>query len=122
MRHARTRYQFSQKQKKAALALIIPICLLSVLLALLFVSVLNDIYAFIKPEGKITVSVTQPLTDRQLASLLQERGVIKNDLAFTAYLRSKDKSDTVSLIFGEWTLDSNMSYRQILSAILYLNE
>ncbi|MBE6577094.1 MAG: endolytic transglycosylase MltG [Ruminococcaceae bacterium] len=102
---------------RRALGIIIPLFLVSVFLACLIISVANDMYAFVKPDKKEILTVSSPINDKQLSLILKEKGIIKNDLVFLMYLRSKGKGDDISLLLGEWTLNSNMSYREILLEI-----
>ncbi len=102
---------------RRALGIVVPLFLLSVLLACIIISVANDMYAFVKPDKAATLTVPSPITDKQLSHMLKDIGIIKNDFVFYLYLRSKGKSDDISLLLGEWTLNSNMSYREILLEI-----
>ncbi len=102
---------------RRAFGIIIPLFLLSALIACLIISVTNDMYAFVKPDREEKLTVTSPITDKQLSLILKEKGIIKNDFVFYLYMRSKGKSDDISLLLGEWTLNSNMSYREILLEI-----
>ena len=99
---------------RRAFGILVPLFLVSLLIACLIISVANDMYAFVKPDRSVIITVSEPITDRQFSELLQKSGVIKNDFVFYLYLRSKGKSDDVSLVIGEWTLNSKMSYREIL--------
>ena len=97
-----------------AFSILLPLCLFSILLAGILISVFNDVYAFIKPDSDIPVTVSMPMSDTELSKLLQENGVIKNPTVFKLYLRSKGLSGRLSEITGEWVLNSNMSYREIV--------
>lgn len=97
-----------------AFSILLPLCLFSILLSGILISVFNDVYAFIKPDADITVYVSSPLSDTELSVLLQKNGVIKNPTVFKLYLRSKGLSDKLSEMTGEWVLNSNMSYREIV--------
>jgi cell division protein YceG involved in septum cleavage len=111
-----TEYEASVSTRHA-LAVIIPLCLLAILLSFALISAANDVYAFVKPDNAVTVTVSSPMSAKQFSSLLRESGVIKDDLVFSLYLHSKGKDDDVSLLTGEWLLNSNMSYRDILLKI-----
>ena len=97
-----------------AFSILLPLCLFSILLAGILISVFNDVYAFVKPDSDVTISVYTPMSDTELSKLLQENGLIKNPTVFILYLRSKGLSDRLSDISGEWVLNSNMSYREIV--------
>ncbi len=103
--------------KKRAFGIIIPLFLVSALLAGAFISVANDMYAFVKPDRAATVTVSESIDAKQLSTLLREKGIIKNDLVFRLYMKAKGKDDDVPLVLGEWSLNSNMSYREIILEI-----
>ncbi|MBE6535868.1 MAG: hypothetical protein E7677_04525 [Ruminococcaceae bacterium] len=100
-----------------AFSILLPLCLFSILLAGIIISLANDVYAFVKPNTDISVTVSSPISDTELSKLLQKNGVIKNPTVFKLYLRSKGLSPRASEIMGEWVLNSNMSYREIVSEI-----
>ena len=109
--------QISPIDFKRAFGAVLPLCLVALMLAGLVISVANDMYAFVKPDEKITVTVDSPVSDGELAGLLKKSGVIENDIAFRLYLRSKNKLEKLSTLTGEWSLNSNMSYREIMLEI-----
>lgn len=102
---------------RTAFGALVPLMLLALMLAGIVISVANDMYAFVKPDENIGVKIIAPLNDSELSKLLRESGVIENELIFTLYLRSKHKDGLVPSLTGEWTLNSNMSYREILSEL-----
>ncbi len=103
--------------KSRALSVLLPLCLFSILLAGIIISLANDVYAFVKPDAEISLTLSSPVSDTDLSKLLQKSGVIKNPTAFKLYLRSKGLSERAAKITGEWILNSNMSYREIVSEI-----
>lgn len=103
--------------KGRAFSILLPLCLFSILLAGIIISLANDVYAFVKPDGEIPLTISSPMTDSELSSLLGKCGVIENPTVFMLYLRSKGLSGKASEITGEWVLNSNMSYREIILAL-----
>ena len=97
---------------------VISLFLVSLFLAGALLSVVNDMYAFIKPDAEITVELNKGMSAFRFAELLSENGVINNSVVFTIYLHSKNKSDEISELSGKWYLNSSMSYREILKEIL----
>ena len=93
---------------------IISICLLSLLFAGIFISVVNDVYAFVKPDTNVIISIEKGTAPKEFSNILLENGIIKNEFVFVCYLRSKDKHREVENIHGQWQLNQNMSYREIL--------
>ena len=102
---------------RCALVFVVPICVLSLFLAAAVISVANDIYAFVKADNEIEISVTESLDASQFAILLGKHGVVKNPFAFELYLRSKGRDNEIPYLRGEWMLNSNMSYRDIILEI-----
>ncbi len=102
---------------KRAFGIIVPMCLVALVIAGIVISVSNDIYAFVKPDESTVLKIDTPLTDKELSDTLQEKNVIKNAFVFRLYLRSKGKANATSSLLGEWTLNSNMSYREIVMEI-----
>ncbi len=98
---------------KSALMRTVPLFLLCILLAALLVGVLNDIYAFVKPEGEAHITLVSSVDEWELCELLYEHGVIDRRISFYIYLRRKN----ITIPSGEWTLRTNMSYREIAAEI-----
>jgi len=101
----------------SALGLILTIALFSLLCAALLISVVNDIYAFVKNDSEITVSVENGSSVSDFSRLLADNGIIKNPHIFKLYALSKDKKDLIEGFSGEITLNQSFSYRQILNAL-----
>ena len=104
---------------KRGVGVVICLCLTSLLLSGIFLTVINDIYAFVKPDTEITIEITEGLNDIGLAKALHDNGVISNPVVFALYLRSKNKSSYVSELSGKWQLNTSMSYREIVKAFFY---
>ena len=85
--------------------------------ACLLISVANDIYAFIKTEGEIILTVSSPLNVSDFSKLLHDNKIISNPTIFSLYLKSKDKTEIIEGFVGNVKLDRSMSYREILIAI-----
>ena len=99
-----------------AFARITVIALLALFCVGIAVSLVNDLYAFVKPDEAVTLSWTDPLPLAELSRSLQKNGVIRNPTAFSLYVRSKGKVDALEAFTGTLTLNSSMSYREILMA------
>ena len=97
-----------------ALGIILPLCLLGALLGGLVVYVANDMYAFVKPDREITLTLSSPPSEQELSELLKTNGIIENEFIFRLYLRSKNKTDDLTTLTGDLKLNSSMSYREIL--------
>ena len=109
---------FSDKRSlRNAFERVIILTAIAVLISMLFISVVNDIYAFVKPEENISITLSQPLTLKELSRLLQEKGVIKNPTVFSIFIKSKNRAEQLESFVGEITLRRDMSYREIMLAL-----
>ena len=95
-------------------SLIIPLCFFSLLLALGLAFCANDMYAFVKPEGAVSLDLTDERSLYETARLLEEANVIENPALFCAYVKSKDKEEALTSASGRIELERSMSYREIV--------
>ena len=102
---------------RMALGKIIPVVLLALFLSAVLLSVVNDMYAFFKPQGEIRLSIDEPCTLRDFSNLLEENWILGNPYCFSLYVRAKDRSDAIQAVTGELMLDRARSYREMLNAI-----
>lgn len=89
--------------------------LVAVLITIGIVSVANDIFAFIKPDESIIVTIEQGGSAAGVAKVLGDSGVIKHPLIFRLY--SKLKKADGKYQYGDYTLNSSLGYDQIISAL-----
>ena len=101
---------------RRAMSIILPLCMLSFLICGLICSIANDIYAFVKKDMEITLQVEESSSLETISKRLGENGVVNNSAFFNLYVRSKGKVEKVQNFTGEITLNSSMSYREILEA------
>lgn len=92
------------------------VSLLAFFLAALLISVANDLYAFVKPDNPVTFTLSEPCSLDSLSRQLAENGVIENPYIFSHYAAMKGKQDTLEAFRGTVSLNSSMSYREILLA------
>ena len=104
----------SAKKIARALSVIIPLCFFSLLISLFIAFSANDIYAFVKPSGEVTLELSGERTLFECATLLEEHGVIKSPALFTLYVRSRGAESQLTSAVGDVSLDTSMSYREIL--------
>ena len=104
-----------KKETKRVVSIILPVCFLSIFLSGAIVSVTNDIYAFVKPDKEVTVIVPESGSIDEISQILYKNNVLNNPFCFSAYVKSKDKISQIENFSGEITLNSNMSYREILA-------
>ena len=97
-----------------ACSVIIPLCFFSLLIALFLAFCANDVYAFVKPEGEVSLQLSGERSLYETALMLEDAGVIKNPALFCAYVSSKERSDILTSAEGDIPLERSMSYREIL--------
>ena len=107
----------NEKLIKNTFEIVIMIVLLSALIALAVISVANDMYAFVKPDGKVTLRIDEPIGLMELSHKLQDEGVIKNPTVFSLFIKSKGRKEKLEEFVGEVALRQDMSYREIMLAL-----
>ncbi len=94
------------------------VCIISAYVSYYAITIANDVFAFVKTDREIKVSVPENATDKEIAYLLEKNGIIKYDWMFELYLIYKTDGDTAtSYIPGEKTLNSTMNYNQLIAAL-----
>lgn len=102
-------------ETKRVVGIVLPICFLSILVSCAVVSVANDMYAFVKPEREVTLVISEPCTLDQISRILSDNDILYNPFCFVAYVKAKDRIAQIEAFRGEITLNSAMSYREILA-------
>ena len=97
--------------------IIIIATLLSAMLALAIISVVNDMYAFVKPDSNVSLDISEPLSLRAISLKLQDEGIIKNPTVFCIFVKSKGKQESLESFIGQAALRQDMSYREIMLAL-----
>ena len=72
----------------------------------------NDIFAFVKSEDEITVTISEGTTVKELGDILEENGVIEYSWLFNFYAQLRDKNP--ALVAGEYTVQPSMNYDQLI--------
>lgn len=86
----------------------------SIFLALLIIAGANDAYAIVKTNQTIAVTIPQNSSIDKIAGILQEDGVIRYGFLFNFYAKTEKVK---KLSNGNFTLNSNMTYSEILKAL-----
>ena len=109
--------KFDKKAVRRIFSVIFVMALTAAFFACLLISVTNDMYAFIKTDGEVVLTVSSPLSVSEFSRLLHDNDIISNPHIFSLYIKSKNKTEVVESFSGEALLDRSMSYREILLAI-----
>lgn len=101
-----------------AFGIILPLCMLSLLISGAIISLANDMFAFVKRDKEIIFNISEDSTIEEISELFSKGGLIRNPFMFKAYVKSKDKVESIESFSGEITLNSSMSYREILLSLI----
>ncbi len=92
----------------------------SVVLSLFAIRVGNDIFAFVKPDRDVIVTIEKDATLSDVAKELHEKGVIEYPSIYKMYSRfriSKRSYLTGEFLEGQHTVSPAMNYDQLLAAL-----
>ncbi len=81
------------------------------------ISIGNDVFAFVKPEEPVTISVPEDATIEDIGTILHEGGIIKYPGIFKFYAELKE--DDGEFIAGEYEVSPKLNYDQLLSEFKY---
>ncbi len=104
-----------------AFATISVLTLVAVLVGGIVVSVANDVYAFVKPEAKMSIDIGEPMSVSEIAKKLEDYGIIKNPHVFILYVKLSGKAERIESFSGQITLSTDMNYREIVGNFLLIN-
>ena len=96
-----------------AVVYIVVIGVVSAFLAIAIITAANDIYAFVKPDTPVTITIPENTKLDELADILHDNGIIKYPWLFKLY--AQRKHDDQKYIPGEYTVNGMMNYSTLLS-------
>ena len=73
----------------------------------------NDVFAFVKPEDDIAVTIPEYSTSDDIADILGERGVIKYPSIFKLYTKLRHK-DQYEFVPGDYVVRPSQNYDQLI--------
>lgn len=88
---------------------------ISIVLSLAAVFIANDVFAFIKADAVKEIVVPENTDLLSLAERLDDEGVVNYGSVFKAYIRIK--GDDQSVLAGNYMLNPNMDYGQIIDTL-----
>ena len=91
------------------------ILLASIALSAWLCSIGNEVLGLVRPEKEYTVVIEQGSSTQTIAASLKDAGVINHPFVFRLYCKLK-KADG-KFEFGEYTLNSNRDYNQLISTL-----
>lgn len=95
-----------------AVIYIMTILVVSGFLSYFIITVGNDIFAFVKSDEEIQITIGEGTTIKQLGQILEDNGVIKDATIFKFYAKLRNKNP--ALVAGEYTVTPSMNYDQLI--------
>jgi UPF0755 protein len=91
------------------------ILIASVLLSAWVCNIGNEVLGLIRPDKEITVTIAENSSTGKIAKALKEAGIIDHPVVFQLYCKLKKADGTFQ--FGEYTINCNRDYNQIIRAL-----
>ena len=95
-----------------AIIYIMVILVVSGCLSVFIITVANDVFAFVKSDEEITLTIPEGLSVKDLGEILEKNGVINSAEIFDLYAKLRDKNP--SFVAGEYTVTPSMNYDELL--------
>ncbi len=103
-----------------AITYIVSVVVVSVFLAVFIILVGNDVYAFVKPDMVVEVTIPEYATLNDIATVLDENGLIEYPAIFKIYsnlkMTKKEKENGFVFIAGTYPVSPMMNYDELLAA------
>ena len=93
---------------------IVLVAVAGVLLSLFFISAGNDVFALVKAEKEVAVTIPEGATLSDIAGILYENGVIKYKKVFLLY--GSLRHDNGEFLAGDFTVSTTMDYDDLRAA------
>ncbi|MBQ7820672.1 MAG: endolytic transglycosylase MltG [Clostridia bacterium] len=91
-----------------AVIYLVAVLAVSITLAVSFISIANDVFAFVKDEEPVTVVVPENCDTETLAEILAESGAIKYPKIFNMYIKFKEKEG--DYVPGTYSVSPMLNY------------
>ncbi len=96
-----------------AIFYLVAVLAVSIALAVMIISVANDIFAFVKDNEAVTVVVPENCDTNTLAEILEDAGAIKHPSVFSAYIKFKNKEG--EYLPGTYQVSPSLNYDYMIS-------
>lgn len=103
-----------------AMVYIVLVIGVSVAISLTVINVSNDIFAFVKSDNSVNITVTEETTLPELAKELKDAGIIKYEKLFQFYSKLRKKSE--DYYAGTYTVSANSSYDVLIATFNSTNK
>ncbi len=98
---------------KAAIYIVV-VLIIAAYLSYYVLTIGNDVFALVKGDAEITITLPENATKEEVTQILYEYGLIEYDWVFAIYLDQYGDGEEVEFIAGEHTLNVSMNYSQLL--------
>lgn len=85
------------------------------LLSYYAINIANDVFALVKRDEEIQITISEDMTLKEYGKLLEENGVIEYPSVFAFYADLRGKSPNFAP--GDYTVNPSMNYDQLLSTV-----
>ncbi len=93
------------------------VLIVSAYLAYYVISIGNDVFALVTGSTEIKVTLPEDATEDTVADILVDKGLVDYKWVFSFYLQHYGDGETIRFIPGEHTLNTDMNYSQLLTAL-----
>ncbi|MBQ8382006.1 MAG: endolytic transglycosylase MltG [Clostridia bacterium] len=101
----------------AAIIYLVSVICIGVLLGLLIVSVVNDVFAFVKDDSIYEITIEdENMSLEELSEYLYEKGIISYPSVFRIYVELKEDGE-ITLKEGTYNISPSFNYDKILGAL-----
>ncbi|MBS5725649.1 MAG: endolytic transglycosylase MltG [Clostridiales bacterium] len=97
-----------------AITYIVLVLVVSVFLSIFIIRVGNDIFAFVKSEETVDITIPEDATTQDIATILYDNGIISYPNIFQLYCSIKNESG--EFLAGDYTVSPSMSYDELRNA------
>jgi len=99
---------------------IVAVLVISVFASWTIIEVGNDVFAFVKSDEIVTVTIREEMTSSDVAQMLAENGIIKYPTMYELYVRLKKESTEYRI--GEYEVSPSMNYGKLNDAFTYVSK
>ncbi len=93
------------------------VLIVSAYLAYYIISIGNDVFALVTGSTEIKVTLPEDATEDTVADILTDKGLVDYKWVFSYYMQHYGDGETIRFIPGEHTLNTDMNYSQLLTAL-----
>ncbi len=97
-----------------AITYIVLVLVVAVFLSIFIIRVGNDIFAFVKSDEEVDITIPEDATTQDIATILYDNGIISYPNVFQLYCSIKKESG--EFLAGDYTVSPSMSYDKLRSA------